>query len=158
VSTLDDWADAVMRELGIADAGYGRGTVDLVLDVARDAAHGVARPAAPLTTYLLGIAVGRSGGAAAPDLAARVSALAAIWAADHPSVDAGAGDERAASSAAGVPSAVAAPGEPAPVVGAPAADVPAPTAGAAGGTTDPSADAGQRQQRVPSRPGEGGAA
>ena len=155
MSTLDDWADAVMRELGIADAGYGRGTVDLVLDVARDAAHGVARPAAPLTTYLLGIAVGRSGGAAAPDLAARVSALAAIWAADHPSVDAGAGDERAASSAAGVPSAVAAPGEPAPVVSAPAADVPAP---AAGGTTDPSADAGERQQRVPSRPGEGGAA
>jgi hypothetical protein len=34
---------------------------DLVLDVARDVAHGVARTAAPLTTYLLGLAVGRSG-------------------------------------------------------------------------------------------------
>ncbi|MDQ3457112.1 MAG: DUF6457 domain-containing protein [Actinomycetota bacterium] len=34
-------------------------TLRLILDVARDAAHGVARPAAPLTTYLLGIAVGR---------------------------------------------------------------------------------------------------
>lgn len=30
-----------------------------VLDVARDVAHGVERPAAPLTTYLLGVAVGR---------------------------------------------------------------------------------------------------
>ncbi|MFM2438319.1 MAG: hypothetical protein RLZ55_1138 [Actinomycetota bacterium] len=31
----------------------------LVLDVARDVAHGVERPAAPLSTYLLGVAVGR---------------------------------------------------------------------------------------------------
>lgn len=30
-----------------------------LLNVARDAAHGVARPAAPLTTFLLGVAVGR---------------------------------------------------------------------------------------------------
>jgi len=35
-----------------------------VLDLARDAAHGVARPAAPVTTYLVGLAAGRAGGGA----------------------------------------------------------------------------------------------
>jgi hypothetical protein len=37
---------------------------DLVLDLARDAAHGVARPAAPLTTFLVGLAAGMRGGGA----------------------------------------------------------------------------------------------
>lgn len=43
------------EELGISEQ------IDtaLVLDVARDVAHGVERPAAPLSTYLLGVAVGR---------------------------------------------------------------------------------------------------
>lgn len=41
---------------------------DVVLDLARDAAHGVARPAAPLTTFLVGYAAGLRGGSAA-DLA-----------------------------------------------------------------------------------------
>jgi hypothetical protein len=53
-----------------------------VLDVARDVAHGVARPAAPLTAYLLGVAVGQ--GRPLAETAARVSQLAARWAADHP--------------------------------------------------------------------------
>jgi Domain of unknown function (DUF6457) len=35
----------------------------LILDVARDSAHGVMRPAAPLTTFLVGYAAGRSAGA-----------------------------------------------------------------------------------------------
>ena len=34
----------------------------LVLDLAREAAHGVARPAAPLTTFLAGYALGGQGG------------------------------------------------------------------------------------------------
>lgn len=34
----------------------------LVLDLAREAAHGVARPAAPLTTFLAGYALGAAGG------------------------------------------------------------------------------------------------
>jgi hypothetical protein len=33
-----------------------------VLDLAREAAHGVARPAAPLTTFLAGYALGTEGG------------------------------------------------------------------------------------------------
>jgi hypothetical protein len=52
-----------------------------VLDVARDVAHGVARPAAPLTAYLLGVAVGQ--GRPLAETAARVNQLAARWAADN---------------------------------------------------------------------------
>jgi Domain of unknown function (DUF6457) len=49
--TLDDWVAQVSAELGV-------GTVDVtaVLDLARDVAHGVARPAAPLTCLLVGLA------------------------------------------------------------------------------------------------------
>lgn len=52
-------------------------TVDqrLLLDLARDVAHGVARPAAPLTTYVLGLAVGA--GADLAESAAILSRLAA---------------------------------------------------------------------------------
>jgi hypothetical protein len=71
MSTLEQWLERAARELGL-DV-----TVDtaLVLDLARDVAHGVARPAAPLTTYLLGMAVGA--GADPAEAAARLSALAA---------------------------------------------------------------------------------
>ena len=53
----------------------------LILDVAREAAHQVQRPAAPISTYLLGYAAGLAGGG--PEeveaLAARVVALAEKW-------------------------------------------------------------------------------
>jgi hypothetical protein len=35
---------------------------DQILDLARDAAHGIGRPAAPLTTFLAGYAAGVRGG------------------------------------------------------------------------------------------------
>lgn len=73
---LDEWLDTACAELGIDRADVDR---DLILDLARDVAHGVARPAAPLTTYLLGLAVGR--GEPARDAAARVTTLATEWAA-----------------------------------------------------------------------------
>jgi hypothetical protein len=73
VKTLDDWTAAVVAAL---DLPHG---VDVrqVLDLARDVAHGVERPAAPLTTWLAGMAVAR--GADAGEVAARVRALAADW-------------------------------------------------------------------------------
>ncbi len=54
--TLDEWLAEAAGSLGLDPA-----TVDkrLVLDLARDVAHAVERPAAPLTAYLLGVAVGR---------------------------------------------------------------------------------------------------
>ncbi|WP_325053032.1 NTP transferase domain-containing protein [Thermomonospora amylolytica] len=75
---LEEWIEAVCRELGLDREQIDR---DLVLDLARDVAHGVARPAAPLTAYLLGLAVGR--GDAARDAAARITDLAESWA-DRP--------------------------------------------------------------------------
>lgn len=73
-TVLDEWITAVCGELGLDPAEVTR---DLVLDVARDVAHGVARPAAPLTAYLMGLAVGR--GATAADAARRITELAADW-------------------------------------------------------------------------------
>lgn len=68
--TLDEWSAAVTVALGLDYADPRMR--DSVLDLARDAAHGVARPAAPLTTFLLGIAVGRGADihAAAEDIRA----------------------------------------------------------------------------------------
>lgn len=70
---LDDWLTRVRAELALDD-GTDAG---LVLDLARDVAHGVARPAAPLTAYLLGVAVGR--GADPRAAAATITALAREW-------------------------------------------------------------------------------
>jgi len=46
----------------------------MLLDLARQAAHGVDRPAAPLTTFLVGYAAGLAGGG---EEAVRVAAAAA---------------------------------------------------------------------------------
>jgi hypothetical protein len=58
---LTTWITALADELGVDP---GRVDQSLLLDVARDAAHGVARPAAPLTTFLVGYAAGLRGGSA----------------------------------------------------------------------------------------------
>ncbi|GAA4047751.1 DUF6457 domain-containing protein [Agromyces indicus] len=52
---LDGWVAEAAELLGIDPAVVPVGTV---LDLARRVAHGVARPAAPVTTFLLGLAVG----------------------------------------------------------------------------------------------------
>jgi hypothetical protein len=70
---MQDWIDAVRATLGL-DVTVD---LDVVLDLARDAAHNVERPAAPVTTYLLGAAVAR--GADPAEAAARVSELARAW-------------------------------------------------------------------------------
>ena len=71
---LDEWIQAACEELGLDPGEMHR---DLILDVARDVAHGVARPAAPLTAYLMGLAVGR--GAPVRDAAARITEMAEGW-------------------------------------------------------------------------------
>ncbi len=55
---VKDWLDRLSIELAL-DRELDPREIDLLLDVARDAAHGVERLAAPLTTFLLGVAVGR---------------------------------------------------------------------------------------------------
>lgn len=75
-NVLDDWITELAAALGVDPAALDR---NLLLDVARDAAHGVARPAAPLTTFLVGLAAGLRGGGkeAVDDAAAIVQRLAA---------------------------------------------------------------------------------
>ena len=72
---LADWIDDACAELGIA--GLDEAGQQIVLDLAREVAHGVARPAAPLTTFLLGVAVGR--GADLETAAATIGRLAGSW-------------------------------------------------------------------------------
>lgn len=77
---LSEWVTAVTRELGLSDVD-SVGLVDLVLDLTSDVAHGVSRPGAPVTAFLIGVAAGRAAdpAAAARDHAATISALAAGW-------------------------------------------------------------------------------
>ncbi|GAA1477573.1 hypothetical protein GCM10009623_20190 [Nocardioides aestuarii] len=74
---LHDWIDELSDVLDV------EAEVDeaLVLDLARSAAHNVTRPAAPITTFLLGYAAGQSGAdpEAVERLAARAQALADNW-------------------------------------------------------------------------------
>ncbi|MFB6848224.1 NTP transferase domain-containing protein [Streptomyces sp. NPDC056373] len=75
---LDEWISAVKDELGLDLDVDTRG----LLDLARDAAHGVARPAAPLTTFLVGYAAAQAGGGpeAVAEAARKAAALADRWA------------------------------------------------------------------------------
>jgi hypothetical protein len=74
MSALDDWTAAACREVGLDPAEAETGAV---LDLARDVAHGVLRPGAPVTAYLAGLAVGR--GADPAETFARLAALAGRW-------------------------------------------------------------------------------
>jgi uncharacterized protein DUF6457 len=55
--TLDEWWGQVAQALEITSLAPPE-LMPQVLDLTRDAAHGVSRPAAPLTAFLLGVAVG----------------------------------------------------------------------------------------------------
>jgi len=57
MSVLDDFTAAACAAVGLDELTDGQRQA--VLDLARDVAHGVVRPAAPLTAFLLGLAVGR---------------------------------------------------------------------------------------------------
>lgn len=58
--TLTEWSDQLKTALGV-DLDL---EIDDILDLARDAAHQVERPAAPLTTFLVGYAAALRGGSA----------------------------------------------------------------------------------------------
>lgn len=71
---LDDWTAELSAALGLDLEVDVAG----VLDLARVAAHNVARPAAPLTTFLVGYAAGLRGGG--PEAVAQAAAVAAALA------------------------------------------------------------------------------
>ncbi|MGW4223852.1 NTP transferase domain-containing protein [Streptomyces bauhiniae] len=78
---LNEWITAVKNELGIELDVDTR----VLLDAARDVAHGVARPAAPLTTFLIGYAAAQGKGDAesVAEASAKVADLANRWEAEH---------------------------------------------------------------------------
>ncbi|MFE6227036.1 DUF6457 domain-containing protein [Streptomyces sp. NPDC057854] len=84
-AVLDEWITAAKTELGL-DLDVDTG---VLLDLARDAAHGVARPAAPLTTFLVGYAAARAAAngtapaEAVAEAARKAAALAQRWAAEQ---------------------------------------------------------------------------
>jgi hypothetical protein len=82
VTELNTWLDAVSAELGITDVELDNNSIHTLLDLARDSAHEIERLAAPLTTYLVGVAVGR--GESLGGAAARITALALS---DRPAAD-----------------------------------------------------------------------
>ena len=74
MNELDSWIAAASAELGLSPQDV---SAKVVLDVARDVAHQVLRPGAPVTAYLMGVAVGRGADPAA--VAGQLSALARSW-------------------------------------------------------------------------------
>lgn len=75
MSELEDYLATLTAALGLE---HGELDVTAVLDLARDAAHGVARPSAPLTTFLVGLAAGRAGGTPTDVAAAIATANATL--------------------------------------------------------------------------------
>jgi len=71
---MERWVAAARAELDLESVDV---PVPLVLDLAKDVAHNVLRPGAPVSAYLLGLAVGR--GADPAEAAARLAALARDW-------------------------------------------------------------------------------
>ena len=78
---LKQWLTTLSAELETTDVTMDDDAVRTLLDLARDSAHEVERVAAPLTTFLVGIAVGR-GAALSPAAAAATSLLLNQEAAD----------------------------------------------------------------------------
>jgi hypothetical protein len=80
MSAMSQWVAEICRELELELIDQDV-TVNQVLDLTADVAHGVARPAAPVTAFLVGLAAGRS---ARPDetvaeLARRLGDRAKTW-------------------------------------------------------------------------------
>ncbi|MGP3536707.1 NTP transferase domain-containing protein [Microbacterium sp. RD1] len=75
---LDAWAAALRERFGLSPDDL---PVALILDLARDVATGVARPAAPFSAFVAGLVAGRSGGS--PDrvreVIGEITALADGW-------------------------------------------------------------------------------
>ena len=91
--TLEEWCRLLLRAFELVDVDVD---INEVLSVAGVAAHSVVRPAAPLTTFIAGLAVGlASGPGQAPDAASMQNAMdvarsvAKAYAADEAQASAG---------------------------------------------------------------------
>jgi hypothetical protein len=73
--SIEEYLTVLASELGLPP---GEVAITALLDLARDAAHGIARPSAPLTTFMVGLAAGRAGGSPADVTAAIATAHATL--------------------------------------------------------------------------------
>lgn len=71
---LDGWAAALRERFDLAEEDV---PIALILDLARDVANGVARPAAPFSAFVAGLVAGRAGGSP-DDVRAAVSAISQL--------------------------------------------------------------------------------
>jgi len=80
MTNLERWVDALAADLDLDPQVVDIGAI---LDLARDAAHGVERPAAPLTTFVAGYVAGLSAhdgsGRGLQDVLDRAADLALAW-------------------------------------------------------------------------------
>lgn len=70
---MNAWVEAVQKELGLQVSF----DVDSLLDAARVAAHTIERPAAPITTFLIGVAV--ANGIDLQEACTKIAELAKTW-------------------------------------------------------------------------------
>lgn len=75
---LDAWAQALREHFDLAQEDV---PIPLILDLARDVANGVARPAAPFSAFVAGLVAGREGGTPdqVRDAVERIAVLAQSW-------------------------------------------------------------------------------
>jgi hypothetical protein len=80
---MDKWVQQLCEALDVPREAVD---VQALLDLARDAAHHVERPAAPVTTYLVGFAAARRGGDSATiaELIRQSGELARRWGTSTP--------------------------------------------------------------------------
>lgn len=76
---LEDWTHALCAELGVDPRSV---PIQPILDLARDAAHNVTRPAAPVSAFIVGLVSGGDAAEAAR-LARVASRFALSWADEH---------------------------------------------------------------------------
>lgn len=60
-ASLTDWITILAHQIDTGDYELSKDDILTLLDLARDASHQVERAASPLTTFLVGVAVGRGG-------------------------------------------------------------------------------------------------
>ena len=56
---LIDWSGTLASVLSLDEGALTIDEIHILLDLARDAANGITRPASPVTAFLVGVAVGR---------------------------------------------------------------------------------------------------
>lgn len=79
---LEPWIEQLAPALGLAAEDV---PTNLLLGLTGQVAHGVTRPAAPVTTYLMGLAV--AAGSSPQEATRVVKAQLADWETEHPQED-----------------------------------------------------------------------